>query len=208
MTSAMRRASSTGGSALALASSGMRQSSRSGDFAAAIGSHNFDHPRQVGVKRAVRRRLLLVAGEAAPGRLGREDAIDAFEHARRGAERQRQANPVEIELGVAVPPFQFTPYRREHLRRGALEGEDRLLVVADREEGAPPAARAGPGEKLLAKPRQNRPLRRGGVLRLVDQNMIDAGVELVEHPSRVGALEQDEACGRSGRRNRAGRARP
>ncbi len=51
-----------------------------------------------------------------------------------------------------------------------------------------PAAR--PGEKLARELFENPPLRRARVLRLVDENMVDAGIELVEHPARVRAFEQ------------------
>ena len=38
----------------------------------------------------------------------------------------------------------------EHLRRRALKGEDRLLLVADRKHGAVRRPRAGAGEELGA----------------------------------------------------------
>ena len=67
---------------------------------------------------------------------------------------------------------------------GALEAEDRLLDVADGEDGAHVLARALAGEELLGERRHHPPLLGIGVLRLVDQDVVDAAVELVQHPGR------------------------
>ena len=67
--------------------------------------------------------------------------------------------------------------------------------------------RALADEELLGQAADHLPLVGVGVLRLVDQHMVDAAVELVEHPGgAVGALQQRGAWRRSGRRSRAPRA--
>src|SRR5258708_19898025 len=77
------------------------------------------------------------------------------------------------------------PLFRELARRGALERKDRLLLVADREDRAGDAvARAFAGSEFGDDMRNDIPLPGAGVLRLVDQHMIDAAVELVMHPTR------------------------
>ena len=65
----------------------------------------------------------------------------------------------------------------------ALEAVDRLLVVADREQG-PPAflGLARPGEQFLGERPDDVELGGVGVLRLVDQDMVDLAVELEAHP--------------------------
>jgi hypothetical protein len=70
----------------------------------------------------------------------------------------------------------------EGLRIRTLEAVDRLLVVADREHGARPQPCTDPGEELLRQRPDHRPLVRVGVLRLVEQHVINALVELVVHP--------------------------
>ncbi len=54
-------------------------------------------------------------------------------------------------------------------------------------ERAQRAARAGADGELRHQPLDDVPLLRAGVLRLVDQEMIDAEVELVVHPGRAHA---------------------
>ena len=75
-----------------------------------------------------------------------------------------------------------SPHGVELARRRALERKDRLLLVADREDRAPHLPRAGAGEKFGRQMADDLPLLRAGILRLVDQHVIDAVVELVVHP--------------------------
>ena len=81
----------------------------------------------------------------------------------------------ERELRRVEATLETAPHRVEFFRRGALEGEDRLLLVADREE----AARARRLREFIGDDLQNLPLRRARVLRLVEQNVIDPLVEFI-----------------------------
>ena len=99
---------------------------------------------------------------------------------------------------MEVTALELAPHRVEHRRRGALKREDRLLFIADREERADPPTSALASQVVGSDLTQDVPLRLRGVLRLVDQNMVDAGIELVEHPGRVGILEQTRAGLRAG----------
>ena len=88
----------------------------------------------------------------------------------------------------------------EQMGRRALERKDRLLLVADDEhcalEGALAPVHAG--EELTRQRAHNGPLFGRGVLRLVHQDVIDAAVELEQHPGGLrrvvqqglGALDQ------------------
>ena len=87
----------------------------------------------------------------------------------------------------------FSSARRrsvEFVRRGALKRKDRLLLVADREDGAHHAvARAFAGGEFGNDVDDNVPLPRAGILRLVDQHVVDAAVELVVHPAGRDAVQ-------------------
>src|SRR5438105_4694295 len=70
-------------------------------------------------------------------------------------------------------------HARERQGIGALEAEDRLLGVADREDRARPLGHRLAGEELLGERLHDLPLLGIGVLRLVDQDVVEAAVELV-----------------------------
>ncbi len=99
---------------------------------------------------------------------------------------------------AVLAPGSRTPARKSTVRRhvGALHAHDRLLLVADHEQGAPQRPRALAGEELGAQRLDDRPLLGAGILAFVDQKMIDLLVELVLHPRRhTGPLEQAPAAG-------------
>src|SRR5215467_2462300 len=77
------------------------------------------------------------------------------------------------------------PMHDLELARGrALEREDRLLLIADRENRALDETRAGAREEFSREPPDDVPLLRARILRFVDQHMVDALIELVVHPGR------------------------
>jgi hypothetical protein len=72
------------------------------------------------------------------------------------------------------------------LRRiGALEAENGLLLVANREDRARfrVVARAFAREEFFRQLAHDVPLLGAGILRFVDQDVIEAAIELVEHPA-------------------------
>ena len=75
-------------------------------------------------------------------------------------------------------------HRQKGARVGALKAVDRLLRVADREDRAEAVAGALAGEELLGQRGDDRPLLGVGVLRLVDQDVVEAAIELEQHPGR------------------------
>ena len=74
---------------------------------------------------------------------------------------------------------------------GALEAVDRLLLVAHREQGAQRVACAFACEELLGQALDDRPLLGVGVLRLVDEDVVDAAVDLEQHPGRRAGARQE-----------------
>ena len=80
----------------------------------------------------------------------------------------------------------------EFLRRSVLKRIDRLLLVADGKDRPDHVTRAGAGGEFGDQTSDDLPLLAAGVLRLVDQEMIDAEVELVMNPGGIDAGEQRE----------------
>ncbi len=79
----------------------------------------------------------------------------------------------------------------EIARAGPLEAEDRLFVIADRENGPHRiAARAQPVEEIVGQSLHDAPLGFVGVLRLVHQDVVETAVELVADPVRHRAVGQ------------------
>ena len=79
----------------------------------------------------------------------------------------------------------------EVFRTGALEPENRLLVVADCKDGAHRIAlRPGTVEVIVGQRLDDAPLRRIGILRLVDEDMVETAVELVADPLGHRAVRQ------------------
>ncbi len=77
----------------------------------------------------------------------------------------------------------------EFLRCGALEAVDGLFFIADDEDGAFGFGRSGACREFFCECFDDAPLLGVGVLRLVDEDVVDAAVEFVEHPFGA-ALEQ------------------
>ena len=69
-------------------------------------------------------------------------------------------------------------------RRRALKTVDRLFFIAHDEQGPPAITRTFACVEFCCDGPDHRPLFRAGVLRLVDQNMIDAAIQSVKRPLR------------------------
>ena len=91
----------------------------------------------------------------------------------------------ELLLAPLVCELEEALHLRKFLRRSILKGIDRLFFVADGKYRTSYAARAGAGGKFSGKPNHDLPLLVAGVLRLIDQHVIDAEVELEMHPGRI-----------------------
>src|SRR5438105_15300376 len=89
-----------------------------------------------------------------------------------------------LEMFVCVGKFTW---------RSALEGKDRLLLVANGKNTAwACAAGAFAGSEFGDQLLDDRPLLRARVLRLIDQHMIDAEIKLVVHPRGIDAFHESE----------------
>src|SRR5581483_11056996 len=104
------------------------------------------------------------------------------------SERMGKLHETEFLIAASAKRIECAAHGVELTRGCALKRKNRLLLVADGKDRALDCARAGPGEKLVDQPADDAPLLRAGVLRLVDQHVIDAEVELVVHPRRLDAL--------------------
>ena len=143
-----------------------------------------------GVGQCLVHRIGIFRVNAAIDRLVAKHVVDRLQDRRARAERVVERYRIEFQPGVLELPFQFPPAQVEFARRGPLKRKDRLFLVADREHGADhTVARTGAGGEFGNDVRDDIPLPRAGILRLVDQHMIDAAVELVVHPARGHAVE-------------------
>ena len=124
-----------------------------------------------------------------------------------GTERnERSSSSARIGRRAArARAAQLVPDAAEIGEVGTLEAVDRLLLVADHEQRALAArARPAPAKSSSVSLSDDPPLPRAGVLRLVDQHMVDPRVELEQHPLGLARpLQQRVRCARSGRRSRA-----
>ncbi len=116
--------------------------------------------------------------------------IDRMQDRRSRPERIGKGYRIELQSGALELPLQCPAAQVELAWRGALKRKDRLLLVPDREHRSHHAvARAGARGEFGNDVRDDVPLPRAGVLRFVDQHMIDAAVELVVNPARGDAVE-------------------
>ena len=151
----------------------------------------FDHARRGRADRLMDR-FLRQLGQSGKGLLAAEHRVDRLQHRRRGAERVAEPHVGEAHRGVLERGRVISLHPAELGGLGALEREDRLLLVADREHRAADLARARAGGELGGEALDDLPLPVARVLRLVDQHMVDAEVELVVHPLRARLGEQSE----------------
>ena len=128
---------------------------------------------------------------AIAGRTLGEAAVHRVQHLLDRTEGHVEFDRRPVLPGGPHPVLEIFAHPVEHDRVGALEAEDRLLDITDGEHGArrPGQAVVGrggldsrAGEELLRDRLDQAPLLRAGVLRFVHQDVVDAAVQLVEHP--------------------------
>src|SRR5208282_4779906 len=81
------------------------------------------------------RRRLARGADAAPSLIRQERLVHRLEDRRRGTEGKVERHALEAQLGVAMALLEEAPHLSEQLWRCALKGKDRLLLVADCENG-------------------------------------------------------------------------
>ena len=75
----------------------------------------------------------------------------AAQNAFAGAERVLELAEDEVEAGARMPALEIAPHLGEFLGRRVLERIDRLLLVADRKDGARDRPRAGAGGEFVGE---------------------------------------------------------
>ncbi len=124
------------------------------------------------------------AGGRQSGRRRRigKDGVDGLEDGAHRAKRERQRDALQRKPRQLSELGEARAHVGEHLRRRALEAVDRLLFIADGEHGPDAVALAAAGEELARQRLDQLPLNGARVLRFVDQDMVDAAIELVKDP--------------------------
>ena len=134
----------------------------------------------------MRRRRFLERQRSGPGGLDR--GVHDIEHRLGRAETGRDGEVAELSGGLRFGQvFGAAAEHRTSLvesrRVGPLEAVNGLLEIADHEERArAPLGLARAAEIFIDQPLDDLPLRGVGVLRFVDQHVVDLAVELVAHP--------------------------
>ena len=124
----------------------------------------------------------IIQRHAVPGRGLFEYCVHGAENRSDGPEGNIQVHIGPLTAGAGDRFGQPIPCRGEVFRRGALETENRLLDVTNREHGAIQVAGPLTDKEFLDNRIDDGPLIRAGVLGFVDQDMIETAVELVENP--------------------------
>ena len=125
-------------------------------------------------------------------RIMREDGVHRFENLAQRAEGDAEVHLAERLLRAFGTGPHLVEHAFEHHGIGTLEGIDRLLPVTHHEQGAGLAAVAAfAGKELGCQRLHDLPLHRAGVLRLVDQQVLDAAIELEQHPGGVRPVLQE-----------------
>ena len=102
----------------------------------------------------------------------------------RRSERDFERHDTPVVPGGVDAGFEMPAHFGKDAGVGALKAVDRLLRITDGEHLARTVARPSPAEEFLRQRGNDLPLLGVGVLGLVDQNVVDAAVELEEHPWR------------------------
>ncbi len=95
-----------------------------------------------------------------------------------------------------LPAFfaEMLPCCFEISRVCALEREDRLFFVTDDEQAAGPDNLGLPGEELLGQRFEDVPHVRRCILRFIDQDVVNGGVELHHDPAGMPGADQPTQC--------------
>ena len=108
--------------------------------------------------------------------------VDGVQHGLRRAERNIERytrHGLADKRGCAL---ETVAHLLEFLRCRTLEAIDRLFFVAHGEQRADRVTPCAVGKKLRRECADHRPLHGAGVLRLIDENVVQPTIKLVEHP--------------------------
>ncbi len=144
----------------------------------------------VGAGRLVQQALVLHRALPEIGTVVKDD-VDRLEDGRKGAERVAERHAPHGGVHGPRADLVLAAGVDELFRVGALEGKDRLLLVAHRENGARPVGGGVADEEVLDQRVDHVPLLQVGILPLVDEDVADAGIELVAHPRALRLLGEE-----------------
>ena len=144
-----------------------------------------DQRRGCVLQRHMRRHAVEIGCDALVNAGILEGAGDRLQNTFAGPERIGERYGIETQPGCFESLLDVSSAMIEFARHGTLKREDRLLLIANRKDRALDAvARACAGGELGRQTIDDVPLSRASVLCLIDQNMIDAAVELEMNPAR------------------------
>ena len=157
------------------------------------GGPKLDPPGLAGARRGMADHLAARAHVAAH-LFGGENRIHRFQHRLGRAEGIVERDRVPHLARVPGLLLEIAAHFVQCMRVGTLEAEDRLFLVAHNEQRAGCFTRTFAAEKLVRQRRDHTPLLRAGILRFVDQQMVEPAVDLVEHPGRDAWLGEQRAA--------------
>ena len=124
--------------------------------------------------------------------------VDQIKDRLRGAERHIQRNITQRMRLHGSVLLKVQPYTAHHHRISPLKGIDGLLEITDNKQGATCRRVIHRGvKKRIAQPAQQLPLRRTGVLRLIDEQMPYGIIQFPCHPFGGIAACQHVICQRN-----------
>ena len=154
---------------------------------------DLDEPRMPGTGRNVAN-LAAFEGYAVMRCLMPENHVDRMQYRLGRPKRDIEGHDPPILSGGSDALFEIPPHRHESARVGALKTVDRLLCVPDGKNRAVVTAGTVAGEELPGECRGDFPLLRVGVLRFVDQDVIETAIQLEENPRRRLAPPKQLEC--------------
>ena len=120
----------------------------------------------------------------------RENRIYQRKHGFGGPEGNIQRHRVEILLGAVNHAFVIVLFAHKARRIRSLEGIDGLLLITHREDAALFFPCTQPREEFPGQRPHNTPLFRVGILRLIQQDMIQPVIQLEQNPGAAWIIEQ------------------
>ncbi len=125
-----------------------------------------------------------------------EDCVDRLQHRLGRSERNLQGYDPPHLTGSGDARLEMLAHAQKGARIGALKAVDRLFRIAHGKDRADAIARTLAGEELFGEGGDDLPLLRIGVLRLVDQNMVETAIELEQDPRcHAGSSQQVQRLG-------------
>ena len=144
---------------------------------------NFDQSPLIFAEGNVRR--VFVGGDDAVAGNGRpQNQIDRVNDGLNGTKRNIHRHVVPFFSGSFDLLFEKQAHAFEFFGNRALKAENRLFFIADGKDRPVLRFASRSGEKFVRQSFDDRPLVGAGVLRFVNQNVIDAAVQLEQNPRR------------------------